>query len=214
MMKSLASCVLIAVAVLAIARPAPAGVMTFPGLSAIRFTEYSGGPISHIFLPNSVQMMNQLAFLNPANRDFAGVPVESYDVFYSNANGTFNVNGNYVTIEARFPGQQGGGLNIAAVDLLLGPAPFTVCRADVLASSVGLGANYIAGSEALAVDPDLPLPVTFTTMGNTAGSPSNRLRVTVGWKKIIPEPATVTLATGCLAAVALGRRRRREGVAA
>jgi hypothetical protein len=199
-------------AAIALARTeAQAGVMTFPGLTAIRFTEVSGVPIPHVFLPNSPQIMTQLGILNGGFNDFQGVPPEVYDVFYSDANGVYNLNGNYVTVEARFPGQGGGGLNIAAVDLLLGAAPFTVCRADILSSFVGLGSNFIPGSVGLAVDPDLPAPITFTTMGNTAGMPG-RLRVTVGWSKIvIPEPATASLAGLTLVtSVAVLRRRRRS----
>src|SRR3990170_2576797 len=175
-------------------RFAQAGVMTFPGLSGIGFWEFTGPPIQHIFLPNSQQMTTPLGVLNAGNKDFAGVPSEAYDVFYSDANGAFNLNGNYVTIEATFPGQAGGGLNIGAVDLLLGPVPFMVCRADVLASFVGLGSNYIPGSEVNAADPAdvAPIPTTFTTMGNTAGI-TNRLRVTVGWTKIVPEPTSISL---------------------
>lgn len=189
---------------------AQAGVMTFPGLTAIRFTEFSGGPNFHTFLPAGPVMTTQLGVLNPGNRDFAGVPLESYDVFYSDANGAFNINGNYVTVEARFPGQGGGGLNIGAVDLLLGPAPFMICRADVLASFVGMGGNYIPGSEVNAADPAdvAPIPATFTTMGNTAGVPG-RLRVTVGWTKIVPEPASSALVLLGSALVPGVRRRRR-----
>ncbi|RIK80411.1 MAG: hypothetical protein DCC67_09405 [Planctomycetota bacterium] len=202
MIKPLRYALFVFVLMVLVARqqPSRAAVMTFPGLSAIRVTEYSGGPIPHLFLPTSPQMTTQLAFLNGVSNDFQGVPTEVYDVFYSDANGTFNLNGNYVTIEGRFAGQNGGGgLNIAAVDLLLGPTPFTVCRADILASAVGLGGNYIVGSEALAVDADAPLPVTFTTMGNTAGT-SARMRVTVGWTKIIPEPASAALFAPAVAA--------------
>jgi len=187
--------------------------MTFPGLTAIAFYETSGPTLPHFFLPNSPQMTSQLAILNATSNDFQGVPQEAYDVFYSDANGAFNLNGNFVTIEARYPGTGGGGgLNIAAVDLLLGVAPFMPCRADILASFQGLGSNYIPGSELNAVDADTPAPATFTTMGNTAGQAS-RLRITVGWKKIIPEPAGLgLLSSGTAGLVALAhRRRRREG---
>ena len=126
------------------------------------------------------------------SNDFVGVPNEYYDVFYSNANGSFNVNGNYVTVEARYDNASGGGgLNIGAVDLVIGS---TAVRADVLTSWVGLGTNYIAGSELLSVDPAdvTPVPTTFTTMGNTAGVPG-RMRVTVTWSKLVPEPTSCVL---------------------
>jgi len=186
-------------------------VMTYPGLTSIDFWEVSGPTSSYSFAPNSAAMTTQLGVLNGANFDFAGVPGEYYDVFYSDANGNFNLNGNYVTVEAVYPNTTGGGgLNIAAVDLLIGPVPSMVCRADVLASWVGMGNNYIAGSEVFAADPTdvTPVPTTLTTMGNTAGVPG-RLRVTVGWKKIlVPEPATAALFS--IAAVAVGGSLRRR----
>lgn len=202
------ACVLLATVFVAVPRFAQAAVMTFPGLTAIRFTEVSGIGLPHFFLPASPQMTNQLGVLNVVNNDFTGAPTEVYDVFYSDANGALNVNGNYVTIEARFAGQAGGGLNIAAVDLLLGPAPFMICRADILASFVGLGSNYVPGSELLAVDPDGVIPSTFSVMGNTAGV-TGRMRVTVGWTKIVPEPSSVGFAIIACAFVVCGRARRR-----
>jgi hypothetical protein len=190
---------------------ASASVMSYPGLTLINITEVSGVPTPHLFLPNSPQMTTQLAALNAINNDFQGVPTEVYDVFYSNANGTVNPSGNYVTIEGRFAGTNGGGgMNIAAVDLLIGPT-LMPCRADILASFVGLGGNYIPGSEVLAVDPDSPSPTTFTTMGNTAGTPA-RMRLTVGWTKInVPEPASGSLVAVSFAAMSAVLRRVRRG---
>jgi hypothetical protein len=191
----------------------PAAVQTYPGLIGIRIWETSGTTNPIFYLPNAPQVLAQLpGVLNGGNRDFVGAPAEFYDVFYSDANGNPNPLGDYFTTEARFNGQLGGGLNLAAVDMLLGNASNPmVCRADILSSWVGLGTNYLSGSEVLAVDPDLPTPATFTTMGNTAGT-TQRLRVTVGWKKVlVPEPASAALTLGAIAGLALFRLRTRTG---
>lgn len=191
----------------------PAAVQTYPGLIGIRIWETSGTTNPIFYLPNAPQVLAQLpGVLNGGNRDFVGAPAEFYDVFYSDANGNPNPLGDYFTTEARFNGQLGGGLNLAAVDLLLGNASNPmVCRADILSSWVGLGTNYLSGTEVFAVDPDLPIPATFTTMGNTAGT-TQRLRVTVGWKKVlVPEPASVVVVIGAVAGVALIRLQTRRG---
>jgi hypothetical protein len=190
---------------------AHASVMSYPGLTLINITEVSGIPSPHFFGPASSQMTTQLGALNAVNNDFQGVPTEVYDVFYSDANGALNPNGNYVTIEGRYAGTNGGGgMNIAAVDLLIGPT-LTPLRADILASFVGLGNNSSPGSENLAVDPDTPSPATFTVMGNTAGTTA-RMRVTVGWTKIAtPEPASASLVATGIAAFGLLLRRARRG---
>ena len=98
----------------------------------------------------------------------------------------------------------GGGLNLGAVDMVL--AGGIICRADILASFVGLGPNYSAGSELLAVDADTPVPSTFTSMGSTVTPPVQHLRVTVGWSKI-PEPASLMLALMGVTAITFSRRR-------
>ncbi len=190
-----------------------AAVSAFPGLLGIRIWEFSGGPVLHSYLPLAPQLLNQLPVLNGLNNDFLGTPAEPYDVFYSNANGTANPLGDYLTVEARYPFPNvGGGLNLGAVDMVLGPATNPmICRADILASFVGSGPNYIPGSELNAVDPfDTTLiPATATTMGSTANTTA-RMRVTVGWKKI-PEPASVGLSIIAAAMLALMARRRAGG---
>jgi hypothetical protein len=191
-----------------------AAVSAFPGLVGVRIWEFSGGPNAHTYLPLAPQLLNQLPVLNNVINDFTGVPVEPYDVFYSDASGAPNPLGNYLTVEAKYPFPNvGGGLNLGAVDLLIGPAPFMICRADILASFVGLGPNYIPGSELNAVDPfdTTPIPATATTMGSNP-TPLQRMRVTVGWKKIlVPEPATAGLSASAAAALGLMARRRRGG---
>jgi hypothetical protein len=185
-----------------------AAIVNLPGLNTVRFWETSGPTSQYNFPSNGLAMNAQLGvgILGPSNNDFSGVPSENYDVFYSDANGAFNPNGNYVTVEAVYPNSSGGGgLNLAAVDLV---GTFGIKRADILTSWVGLGPNYIPLSENLAVDTDTPNPTTFTTMGSTVIPPQAHLRVTVGWSSI-PEPASAFLLASGAAALLLPRRRRR-----
>jgi hypothetical protein len=186
-----------------------AAVINTPGLNSVRFWEVTGPVTPFTFAFNSSEMTTQLGVgtLSPTNDDFNQLPVENYDVFYSDANGNFNLNGNYVTVEAIYPVSQfGGGLNLAAVDLI---GSFGTMRADILASWVGLGPNYVPGSENNAVDTDSPVPSTFTTMGSTMVPPTAHLRVTVGWSTI-PEPTSfVMLVAGAIGFMFCGRRRRR-----
>jgi hypothetical protein len=178
------------------AATAQAAIINTPGLTTVRIWEATGPMTAYNFVQNGPQMTAQLGVgsLDPFTNDFAPLFDENYDVFYSDANGNFNVNGNYVTVEAVFPHQfpSGGGLNLGAVDLIISGSPV---RADILASWVGLGNNYLPGSEALAVDADnFPLaPTTATTMGSTFTPPTQHLRVTVTWTQFVPEPSTVAL---------------------
>jgi hypothetical protein len=189
-----------------------AAIITTPGLTTVRVWEVTGGPSQYNFPSAGAAMTTQLGVgtLSAGTNDFSGLANENYDVFYSDANGAFNVNGNYVTVEAIYPNASGGGgLNLAAVDLVIGSGTL---RADVLSSWVGLGPNFVPGSVVNSVDADTPIPTTITTMGSTVVPPAAHLRVTVTWSKLgIPEPSSCMLALCGLAGV-IGTARRRFGV--
>jgi hypothetical protein len=163
--------------------------------AVVRFWEVTGVVTSKDFAPASAQMTTRLATLGPGSNDndFIGLSDEDYDVFYSDANGTFDLSGHCITVEANFNEARpaGGGLNIAAVDLLLSGS---ILHADILKSFVGLGDNFAPGTELRAVDTDTPIPSTWTTMGNNIGT-NQRLRVTVGWTSV-PEPGSLALLCG------------------
>jgi archaellin len=113
--------------------------------------------------------------LSAFNNDFATNASEFYDVFYSDADGSFNVNGKFVTIEAVFNrgAPAGGGLTLAEVQFNFSAGSTDL--ADSVASFVALGDNALPSTAGNAVDGNL---LTATTMGNTIGQ-MQRLRVTV-----------------------------------
>jgi hypothetical protein len=160
-------------------------VRQFPGLISITFWESSDTePRAFTFRVNSRNLTTRRNDpLSETNSDFSGVRErELYDVFYSNADGTFNVEGEFLTVEAVFDRglPAGGGLNLAEIGLNFVGASVG-CRLFV-ESFVALGNNAIPGSEENAVDGDLR---THTTMGNTVGQ-SERLRITLGFRCVSP----------------------------
>jgi hypothetical protein len=212
-------------------------IQSLPNLQSVTFLERTGtvdeGDIK-TFSYNSTELTTRLAdpmtdiYMHPANYDFYGARLynpyslsdvnysELYDVFYSDASGNFNANGEYITVEAVWARYQGltpalgvnvidpatgvvgGGLNIAAVYLTF--ADTSKLYADVTSSYVAFGDNKVEGSYGRATDGDL---ATATTMGNTIqpGHP-DRLRITVGFSSpaAVPLPATLLLlAPGLLA---------------
>lgn len=156
-------------------------VRLIPNLTSITFYERTGGlaPTPFTFAVNSPQLTTRLSDpLDASNHDIAGAATEFYDVFYSDADGTFNPNGQFLTIEGVFllglP--EGGGLNLAEISLNFTSAPPEF--GSFVASFVALGDNAIPGDVPNAIDGNLQ---THTTMGNTIGQ-TQRLRVTLGFR--------------------------------
>ena len=213
------------VPLMALSLPARAvSVRLIPSLTSITFYERTGGvaPTAFTFSVGSPELTTRLSDpLGPGNHDIPGAPTEFYDVFYSNADGTFNPNGEYLTIEGVFLQglPQGGGLNLAEIALnFTGGLPSEF--GSFVASFVALGDNAIPGDVGLAIDNNL---LTHTTMGNTIGQ-AQRLRVTLGFRSasgaaaITPGPIPTLsewglflLSATVAAAAWLAMRRRRPG---
>ena len=181
-------------------------------LDSITFWETTGNVQSYTFGVDSEELTQRLSNpLGSTNNDFVGViGHEFYDVFYSDADGSFNNYGEYLTIEGSFDIglPNGGALNLAEIGLNFSGT--STEYGNYVASFVALGDNAIPLSVGNAIDGDLN---TYTTMGNTIGT-SDRLRITLGFQSssgplsTIPEPNTmILLGFGLLSIAGVSRKR-------
>jgi hypothetical protein len=157
-------------------------VRELPGLENITFWERTGGdgPTGYTFDVNGPELTGQLVDpLSLENSDIQGVPAsEFYDVYYSDAEGVFDIDGSYLTISGVFGAAlpAGGGLNLAEMQLnFVAGAPPEF--GSEVASFVALGDNAHPELVDRCIDDDL---ATHTVMGNTVGS-SERVRITLGF---------------------------------
>ena len=152
-----------------------------PNMTSITFWERTTGAVPKPFTFGVYDSRLTTRLNNPlnsSNNDFFGVRGrEFYDVFYSDADGSFNLDGEFVTVEGVYNLSLpfGGALNLAEVQLNFddGSTEF----ASFVSNFIALGDNKSPGTVKNAVDGNL---LTHTTMGNTIGQ-TQRLRVTVGF---------------------------------
>jgi len=188
-------------------------IRTFPGLESVTVYEITFSTVPVTYLPGAAELTARLGDpLTAANRDFGFVPEESYDVFYSDADGTLNADGAYLTIEGVWrPGSpREGSMNINEVELRFGGGVPPRFGDFVSSFEYGFG-HVIPGSEAEAVDHDLG---TFPRFGQTSEVDlSDRFRLTIGWEGIsnasapVPEPITGLLLGPAMATLAWRRWR-------
>ena len=173
-------------------------IRSIANIDTITFWERTGlGPAPYIFDTEDLELRTRLVDpLTATNSDFFTTAMEFYDVYYSNSDGTFNVDGEYISIEAVFNNPNDSGLNLARVDL-----NFTGILIPEFANQIGSFSSFgnfsFPGTVGNAIDGDTD---THTLMGETSGS-TDRLRVTVGFESSvnsgsgtpIPEPSTSLL---------------------
>ncbi|MBK8258327.1 MAG: hypothetical protein IPK82_37370 [Polyangiaceae bacterium] len=162
-------------------------VRKIPGLAAISFYERTGGtePTEYDFAIEGAELTVRLDDpLGTNGFDIAGASSEYYDVYYSNEDGSFNLDGSYLTISGVFELAlpAGGGLNLAEIGLHYTDAATEF--GNYVASYKVLGDNSVEANVGNCIDGDLQ---THTTMGNTVGS-AERLRLTLGFASSSGEP--------------------------
>jgi beta-propeller repeat-containing protein len=160
----------------------PRPIRTLPGVEEIRVWL---GPniIDYSFGLSNTALTARRATLDSSSYDMRPPAPEGraqfYDIFYSNADGTLNADGAYLTIEAVTYSQENGegGGNVAEVGLRsFGSTTFEYGNA--VAYFVTLGYNARAYELSNAIDGNTQ---TYTTLGNTAGQSSQRLSITIGF---------------------------------
>lgn len=162
-------------------------VKDLPNLESITFYERTGGvaPDPFTFVVDGPELTVRLADpLAIGNFDIDGATGEFYDVYYSDEDGEFQLDGSYLTISGTFAQTlpAGGGLNLAEIGLNF--SDNSVEYGNYVASFAALGDNAHPENVENAIDGDLQ---THTTMGNTVGQ-MERLRVTLGFESTSGPP--------------------------
>jgi hypothetical protein len=186
----------IALGVLALSPSYAAPLRTDPNIVSFTFFEATTVVSQYTFNTNSAELNSQRGgFLGVNNRDFQTAAFEFFDVFYSNALGQADADGEYLTIDCSYDGN-GSGCNLAEVRMNL--ANSTTRFADTLTRFVST-TGYLTGTELNAIDGNT---ATAASLGSGEGV---RMSFTVGFSEqnnsAVPEPSTYALtAMGLLAA--------------
>jgi hypothetical protein len=198
-----------ALALLAAAAPAKAQITAVPGIQAVRVYESTNAipDPAFTFAIGDTRLLQRLAgsALNGSSRDFGNFPGdENYDLFLSDANGTLDPAGRYVTIEGNCFVPY-NCFNINEVALVVNGSE--VFATELARAVYGRGGSFTAGSALRAVDGAMS---TYTQLGDTIGLPADaRMSITVGFAAVpVPEPATGLMLAAGLAAMGLRRLRR------
>ncbi len=178
-----------------------------PGLQQVRVWEATASVLEADFAAGDSRLTQRLAgnTLTAATRDFgffAGD--ENYDLFYSDAGGTPNASGAYLTIEANC-GVPFNCHNIDAVALQIAGVSY---YATAVTHVTFGGSNNSPGSQFNILGAPNN---SWTGLGDTIGQPADaRLSITVSFDTApVPEPQTWALMALGLGAIGLRSQRRR-----
>jgi hypothetical protein len=148
-------------------------------MESITFFERTGEsfPNAHTFTKDDHRLLSRIgSALTSANAEFVGVVnQEFFDVFYSDAQGNADPDGQFVTIEATFDNEMDSALNIAAVQVNFANRPPILFNR--VASFAALGSTAIPATVQNAVDGNF---LTHTYLGHTISGSGQRLRLTLG----------------------------------
>lgn len=193
-------------------------IRSLPGLVSVQVFEATGGETLFNMTPNDPVVTQKRADrLSVTNNDFLSGSNEFYDFFYSDADGTFNIDGAFLTITAVFDNDLDSGLNITRARLVSSlPTNPTIEFANTVSDFVALGTLPFPATVFNALG---DTPGTTTFLGDTLGELNNgrlssRLSLTLGFASTrppatIPEPSTLALFAFGLAGLGfMGWRRR------
>lgn len=185
-----------------------AAIRDVPGFQGVRVWEatYELGMAS--FAADDPRLDQVLAggALHGSQRDFGFfVGDENYDLFFSNANGTPNPLGNYLTID--------GNCFVPYVCFNIVEVALVIQGVEVFAnqtvrSVMGRDGSGDPGTQTFASDGNW---ATYTRLGDTIGLGDDaRMSITLGFAGVVPEPgAAAMLAAGLAAGLAVPGLRRR-----
>lgn len=192
--------------------PAWAGIPSiagFEGVTAWEATYYPAQPEATFFAATDARLLAALpgAALSQAGRDFGTFAGnENYDIYLSNADGTLNANGAFVTIDGNCDVAY-NCFNVSEVALKInGSHEFA---SGVVRAVYGRAGSFTAGSAALAADGNL---LSYTQLGDTIDHyPDARMSLTLSFASAVPEPTSYALMLAGLGLVGVAARRRAPG---
>lgn len=193
----------------AMAVPSVSGIQAIPGYEGIRVYEATYS-LAHQadFAAGDLRLTSVLtgSALSQSGRDFGFFNGnENYDVYFSDADGTFNAQGSHLTID--------GNCDVPFQCFNITEVAVRVNGADQLATGVvravyGRSGSFVANTASRAADGNFG---TYTQLGDTMNDyPNARMSITLSFANVpaVPEPETYAMLLGGLGLLGAVTRRR------